>query len=391
MTAANSLVAAVCALTFVHFAAAQMRTPLVPLYAVAHGVTATGVGFIVAAHMATAAVASIPLGRASDVWGRRILLLTGMAMSAVTSLLLPVGDGAIWLGIIYGLAGLGVAAFTPSAMSLVGDEARPGAAGRAYAWYATAHYGAIGVGPFFGGLAAEWWGYAGGFVVSAAGAAIAFALGLAIPVRPVRTTSATRVTFREVRANPSVWAAWIVAASGLLTQGVVFTFFPLLGDARGLSPAAIGLVFLVLGVANTAARVPAGWLMDRTQRSAPYAVGGVLVGCIATALLPHVTETGPLLAVIAAYGVVSGSAGVAIGVALAGATTPAARGVVMGGYSTALYLGLAAGSFAFGPVITRYGYGTGFGLGAIVGAVGAVIAALLWIKAPNDVRELLTA
>jgi MFS family permease len=148
VTAATSLVAAVCALTFVHFAAAQMRSPLVPLYAAAHGVTATGVGFIVAAHMAVAAVASIPLGRASDVWGRRMLLLGGMATSAVTSLLLPTVESTVGLAVMYGLAGLGVAAFTPSAMSLVGDAAPPGAAGRAYAWYATAHYGAIGIGPF---------------------------------------------------------------------------------------------------------------------------------------------------------------------------------------------------------------------------------------------------
>ena len=387
MTAATSVVAIVCALTFVHFAAAQMRGPLVPLYAVEHGGTATGVGFIVAAHMAVAAFASIPLGRASDVWGRRTLLLGGMATSAVTSLFLPLFEGGVALAVIYGVAGLGVAAFTPSAMSLVGDAAPPGAAGRAYAWYATAHYGAIGVGPFLGGLAAEWWGYRAAFVASAAGAALAFAFGLAITVPRPHMASGARVTFRDVRANPSVWAGWVVAASGLLTQGVVFTFFPLFGEARGLSPVAIGLVFLVLGIANTAARVPAGWLMDRTQRSTPYAVGGVLVGCVATALLPHVIERGPLLALVAVYGVVSGTAGVAIGVALAGATAPAARGLVMGGYSTALYLGLALGSFALGPVITGYGYATGFGVGAVVGAVGAVVATALWAKAQNDCRE----
>jgi predicted MFS family arabinose efflux permease len=391
VTTANSLVAVVCTLTFVHFAAAQMRGPLVPLYAVAHGATATGVGFIVAAHMAAAAVASIPLGRASDIWGRRALLLGGMATSAVTSLMLPLAEGGVALAVIYGIAGLGVAAFTPSAMSLVGDAAAPGAAGRAYAWYATAHYGAIGVGPFLGGLAAEWWGYRTAFVASAAGAAIAFVLGWANIRQSSHSTSAPRATFREVRANPSVWAGWIVAASGLLTQGVVFTFFPLLGEARGLSPAAIGLVFLVLGIANTVARVPAGWLMDHTQRSAPYAVGGVLAGCVGTALLPYVTDRAPLLALVAGYGVVSGTAGVAIGVALASTTTPAARGLVMGGYSTALYLGLALGSFALGPVITRYGYATGFGVGAAVGAVGAVIAAVFWVKARNDCREPLAA
>jgi predicted MFS family arabinose efflux permease len=391
MTPAVSLVAAVCALTFVHFAAAQMRGPLVPLYAVAHGVTATGVGFIVAAHMAVAGVASIPLGYASDVWGRRLLLLCGVATSVITSLLMAVVEGVVGLAVVYGFAGLGVAAFTPSAMSLVGDAARPGAAGRAYAWYATAHYGAIGVGSFLGGLAAEYLGYRVAFVVSAAGAAVAFALGLRVPVGPTRRPSAARATFREVRANPSVWAGWIVAASGLLTQGVVFTFFPLLADTRGLSPAAIGLVFLILGIANTAARVPAGWLVDRTQRSAPYAIAGVLVACVATAVIPHVTPTVRLLALIAAYGVVSGSTGVAIGVALAGATPPAARGIVMGGYSTALYVGLAIGSFALGPVITSYGCAAGFGVGAVVGAVGALIAAVLWTNRPNDVREALTA
>src|SRR5439155_1653796 len=117
VTATMSLVAVVCALTFVHFTAAQMRGPLVPLYAVAHGATATGVGFIVAAHMAVAALASIPLGRASDVWGRRTLLLAGMATSAVTSLLLTLVEGEVALAVIYGLAGLGVAAFTPRAWS----------------------------------------------------------------------------------------------------------------------------------------------------------------------------------------------------------------------------------------------------------------------------------
>jgi len=153
-----------------------------------------------------------------------------------------------------------------------------------------------------------------------------------------------------------------------------------------MSPAAIGLVFLVLGIANTAARVPAGWLLDRTHRSAPYAVGGVLAGCVATALLPHLAQRVPLLALIAVYGVVSGTAGVAIGVTLAGATTPAARGLVMGGYSTALYLGLALGSFALGPLITRYGYETGFAVGAVAGATGALVATALWIKAQIDGR-----
>jgi MFS family permease len=375
------LLVAVCLLTFLHYVGAQMRGPILPLYAAAYGATATGVGFIVAAHMAVAAAGSIPLGRASDVWGRRPLLLGGMLVTVVTSLLLPFFEGELALMTIYGLAGLGVAAFTPSALSLVGDGAAPGRAGYAFAWYTTAHYGAIAVGPFLGGVAAQWWGYSEAFAGSAIVVAVALVFGLAMPA-PAITTGLSRpgAAFADIRDNADVWAGWIVSVGGLTTQGVVFTFFPLLAHERGLTPAAIGLVFLVLGLANTLARFPAGWLVDRTGRCTPYAVGGVLGASVVTAFLPSATGQGGLLALAAIFGALSGMAGVATGVALAGAAPPASRGIVMGGYSTALYLGLALGSFALGPIITRHGYSAGFSVGGAAGAVGALIAALLWAR-----------
>src|SRR5216117_3403259 len=97
-------------LTFLHYIAAQMPGPILPLYAAAHGATPTWVGFIIGAHRRAAAAGSIPLGRASDVWGRRPFLLGGMAVGVVTSLLLPLVDGELALMMIYGLAGFGVAA-----------------------------------------------------------------------------------------------------------------------------------------------------------------------------------------------------------------------------------------------------------------------------------------
>jgi MFS family permease len=111
--------------------------------------------------------------------------------------------------------------------------------------------------------------------------------GLAMPA-PAITTGLSRqgATFADIRDNADVWAGWIVSVGGLTTQGVVFTFFPLLAHERGLTPAAIGLVFLVLGLANTLARFPAGWLVDRTGRCTPYAVGGVLVASVVTAFPP---------------------------------------------------------------------------------------------------------
>jgi predicted MFS family arabinose efflux permease len=378
-----SPLAVVCVLTFLHYVGAQMRGPVLPLYAAAHGATATGVGVIVAAHMLVAAIGSIPLGRASDVWGRRSLLLAGMIISALTSVLLPLAQDAVPLAMIYGAAGIGVAAFTPSALSMAGDAAASSAAGRAFAWFTIAHYGAIGVGSFLGGVVAQAVGYGAAFVVSAGIIMVSFALGLIwIESSNTHTASAVaKATFADVRRNRIVWGGWIVSFCGLVTQAVVFTFFPLLAHERGLTAAGIGVVFLVLGLANTAARIPAGWLVDRTKHSSLYAIGGVLIGSIVTAVLPHVSGQVGVLTLVAVFGAVNGTAGVAIGVTLTHAASPAMRGLVMGGYSTALYLGLALGSLALGPVIARHGYSTGFWVGGLTGAVGALAAAVLWVRA----------
>ena len=105
------IIALVCVLTFLHYVGAQMRGPVLALYAAAHGASPTGVGLIIGAHMMAAAIGSIPLGRASDIWGRRPLMLAAMALSVVTALLLPFFESELALVVIYGLAGLGIAAF----------------------------------------------------------------------------------------------------------------------------------------------------------------------------------------------------------------------------------------------------------------------------------------
>jgi predicted MFS family arabinose efflux permease len=228
-------------------------------------------------------------------------------------------------------------------------------------------------------MTAQWWGYRAAFIGSALGIAAALVLGLMIPRESGGAARApSPAGFRDVLIDPTVWAGWILAVSGLFVQGVVFTFFPLLAQDRGLGPGAIGLVFLVLGLANTVARLPAGWLVDRTGRRAPYAVAGILVAAAATATLPLITGQTALLVLVAVFGGVSGVAFVAVSVALAGAATPATRGLVMGGYSTSLYLGLALGSLALGPVIASYGYAVGFAAGGAASAIGTVLAGLVW-------------
>jgi hypothetical protein len=98
------------------------------------------------------------------------------------------------------------------------------------------------------------------------------------------------------------------------------------GGGSRTGPATIAVVFLVLGLANTAARLPAGWLIDRPGRPSLYAVGGVVMASLATALLPHVRGQTTLLVLIGIFGVASGLAFVAISVGFTAASAPAVRG-----------------------------------------------------------------
>lgn len=384
MTAGATLLLA-CVITLVHYTGAYMRVPLLPLYAKAHGASAAEVGGIVAAHMGLAALTAVPFGLASDRWGRARLLFAGTLVSALTSLALA-GATTLWaLALIYAAAGLGVAAFTPSMMSLIGDIAAPGAIARAYGWYTTALYAGFGVGPILGGIAGERWGERPAFL--AAGVIIIVAVALAavlVPRVPLPPRSAARRSISAVMSNPKVFASWVVTAAGIGALGSVLTFFPLLAHERGLGPAATGLVLGVQALANTATRVPAGWVLDHSRPRQPYVLGGILLTGLLTAMLPLAHRLGEFLVLAAALGSALGVTFVAVGTVLTEATTPATRGAAMGGYSTSLYVGFATAAFGLGPVMDTWGYGTGY---AVAGACTAVMAVGATVLAQRNPRK----
>lgn len=379
MRAEDKVLGLACLLTLLHYTGAYMRVPVLPLYATAHGATPTQVGLIMGAHMVVAAISAIPFGLASDRWGRRTLLLGGMALSALTSLSLPLASLPQGLAVIYGAAGLGVAAFTPSVMSLVGDVAAPGAMARAYAWYTTALYTGFGAGPILGGYVAQVWGHRAAFVVAGIVIAAALAAGGTLPpTRAVTARPSPLAAAADLRRNRRVWAGWMATVSGLGLWGAILTFFPLLARERGISPLEIGLVLGVQAFVNTAARVPAGWLLDRTGGRRPYVLGGLGAAALATALLPHASGRADFVLLSAVIGAAFAVTFVAVGAALSEATTPATRGLAMGGYSTAIYAGIGLAAIGLGPVMGRWGYGTGFTLAGAVGALGTLVTATLW-------------
>ena len=185
---------------------------------------------------------------------------------------------------------------------------------------------------------------------------------------PVRPAAARRLGF----AFRPAWAPLIAIILLYVAHwGVIVAYLPQRAEAAG---ADIGLFFVADGLAILAARVPTGWLADRTRPIVLVACG-LVVTAIAVALLALPPAT-PLLV---AAGILSGGgAGLVmtpILVELSRRSDDADRGSAFSLFSAALAGALSLGSIGGAPIVGAYGFEAAL-LATLAGlAVAAVVTA----------------
>src|SRR4030065_231981 len=80
---------------------------------------------------------------------------SGMAISGLPALFLLLVRTPLQVGVVYLFAGVGLACFSPSMMSYVGDVSPPHFLGRAYGWYTSSLFLGMAGGPGLGGAIAD--------------------------------------------------------------------------------------------------------------------------------------------------------------------------------------------------------------------------------------------
>jgi MFS family permease len=347
-----------------------MRLPLVPLFARELGASTVEVGMINAAFMLAATVLSSPLGLMSDRLGRRRLILSGMAISFLTSCFLLVAGSPLQLGAIYLFSGIGLACFSPAMMSYVGDVSPPSFLGRAYGWYTSALYLGMASGPGLGGTIAGR-GFRAAFLVSAF--VIAAGLFLAGP-----RSADLGGDLREIVRNRAVLSCWIATFFSTYAWGALFAFFPLYARDAGISVFHTGLIFTTQAAANALFRIPTGHVMDRTGKRHRYILFGNLLFGLCIAAVGRVQGHAAIYAIFAAAGAAMAATFTAIGAVLSEAVPTPIRGLAMGGYNTCIYGGFAVSAATLGTVIERSGFPAGFGLAGALCALSILVFAFLF-------------
>ncbi|MBM4293707.1 MAG: MFS transporter [Deltaproteobacteria bacterium] len=351
-----------CSLAFASYFASYMRIPVVPLFARELGATTPEVGFINSAFLLMSGALALPLGALSDRWGRKPLVLAGLAISGATSFLLCVGQTPGQLIWIYLLFGCGLAAIGPTLMSYTADISPPTHLGRSYGWYTTAIYTGMSLGPAAGGFLAQGLGFrplflVAGFVVFILLGLAAFFLPAADVTRPPLNKSAGSPGFIQLLNNRALLGCWIVTLGGCFGLGMFVTFAPLFAHAQNLTVGDVGLIFTAQAALNALSRIPLGRVTDRLarRRGALSALGfGVLGISLGAFALAGGRLSFLLLAM--ALGVSMGLAFTPLGALISETVPPEARGLAMGGYNTCIYLGMMLSSAFMGGVIQQVGF-----------------------------------
>ncbi len=351
-----------------YFTAHGILLPALPRYV--EGPLGRGniaVGLVIGAFSVSAFLLRPLAGGLADRRGRRLLMLAGASLFA-----LSVGGyflaSSVGVLVVMRLAtGAGEALFFVGALAANVDLAPPERRGEAFSFASLALYIGLGAGPFISEAVIDRLGFRAVWACAIGFAAVAVGLSLRLPAMKPAGSEAPE---RHRLIHPAGLLPGIVLAATIWGMAGFLTFVPLYALDLGMGGASLVLGLfagIVVAIRSVGATIPDRLGAGRCTRIALVltAVGLAVIGVWRTPA-----------------GLVAGAAILGIGVAL---FTPALfalavdgipaneRGAVMGTVSAFLDVGFGLGPATLGFVAAGFGRGATFLAGSIVAVAGLVL------------------
>lgn len=385
-------VAAICLVIVLADIVVGIVAPTFPLHAQGLGLGPETIGWLKSLSGLVSLLLALPIGLLSDRIGRRRVIIAGMGFFAVGMAAIGAAGGLPLLAVgmlCIGVAGVGT--FQIGAAHL-GDVTAPGQRAMAFGLYATAMGFGFTIGPLIGGQLAEQVGTASAYV---AGVGVALAGGLlAARLLPPPTGGGGVAGTRNLGGILGMVRRPDLALASLGTllmswtfNGAISTFFPLYGDALGLSAATIGVLFAVRALVSAAGRIPNG-LVARRLGNPVVMLGALVVNMASMLALAFVTQTWLLGLLLVCEGLAFGAYIVSGQTFVADQTTIENRGTAVGLYAMAGSIGATAAPAGLGAVADRWGLAATFGATSMLVALGVVVigAGMAWGRARAGVK-----
>jgi predicted MFS family arabinose efflux permease len=374
------------AATLAFFAAGGIVLPAAPRFAKGPlGASETEVGIAIASTAIAALVMRPAVGWASDLFGRRPLLIGGAAVSIIALLLhLVAGTLPVFIA-ARSLFGAGGAFFFVACLAAAGDLAPAERRGEAFSFLSLSLYLGVAIGPPIGELVLRGDNYAPVWIVAAGATVIALGLSFLTPETAPSVLARRGGDTPRPRArlfHPAGLFPGLLILAGVWGMAGFLAFVPLYVGQLGMEGAGLPLVLyalIVVGLRIVGARLPDRLGAVRLSGTALAASGA---GLAVMGLVP--TQAGLLI----------GTAVMAAGVAFTfpalltlavSRVTPDERGVVVGTTSVFLDLAFGLAPVALGAVVERAGYAEMFLVSAAFSIAGS---AALFLRRAALVRPV---
>lgn len=357
----------VCSIVLVDAMLFTALAPLVPGYAHEFDLGKAGAGLLVGAFGAGALFGGIPGGVASARFGPKRAVVLGLLLLSVASFAFALAGGAWTLGLarfVQGFASTTTWAGALAWLTVATPRSRRGElVGTAFG---AAVFGAV-VGPMFGAVA-EAISIRGTF--AAVGVATLFfaAAAQAHPAAPpeLQAEGSTRRALRDPRFVGGLWLNTLPA----LLFGLLAVLVPLRLDAGGYGALAIGIVFFVSGLIETAVNPLLGRFSDRRGRLLP--IRAALAASVGVALALAITRDPVVVMILTGVAAVSFGGFYTPGIALVSdraETVGLSQGLGFGIMNTAWAAGNMTGPAAGGALADAAGDWLPYGLAALLCAL----------------------
>lgn len=286
--------------TLLYWVAHQALRPFVALRLDQLGADAARVGLAVSLHALVPFVLAIPLGRLSDRFGLRRLLLASIVVMAASGALYPLASAAEQIAVLEGVNGVGTMGVWICLQSLVTHAGSGETLRRHLALFSLAWGVGLASGPTVGGLLFDYLGFEVLCAAYAAAAVLTLGAVALVPFRGVgAVANEARARFtsqmREILARGPVQGVLLSSFVMLYVQSIRQSFYPLFLEQQGMPVSQIGLLLTVIGLSSVAVRTVTVWVTRQVGARAVLVLSSALsvIGMAATPWL----GTWPLLVV----------------------------------------------------------------------------------------------
>ena len=342
-----------------------------------YGLSLVEVGLILAVFNLSYAIFQVPFGALSRRLGRKRLLAVGFLVNAAAFAVVAASEGAVSLGAILFIAGIGGSTYHPLGIPLISDSF-PAKRGEALGYHQTG--GSIGsfVGPLLIGALAEPLGWRSTFLtLSALGIVLAPLLWYRLRDSPVKTVESHKTSLREVRGPLLLVLAaaiYIVAFRGLQSFGAYY-----FDDGKGLGAQAY-LLISFSQVAGIFSGPVCGRLSDIMDRKKVIVSLVLLEGVSAFGL---VLLTGiPLYLIVVVFGFAVFGLLATMDALIADITHPQLFGTIIGINMASSFIVLSVLPPLLGASISASGYDLSFALLAVFPFLS--IPLILYVRRPRE-------